>query len=174
MRYLLYLFILFGCSLEAQELKKIALVIGNSEYKYLSKLPNPENDAILIAETLDSLGFEIILETNIPSSRSFFNTIREFSVRRDSFDVGFIFYAGHGMQIGGKNYLLPTEEEFNSEDAVTDEAIGVEKVVKYLTKRTSEVNVLILDACRDNPLKNTRGGSVGGLAEVQARVFLSF
>jgi len=149
--------------------KRLALVIGNSDYKHLSKLPNPVGDALLIAETLDSLGFEIMLETNIKTKRKFLNKIIEFGERRDSFDVGFIFYAGHGMQVDGKNYLLPTEDSLKTEEDVRQYSVGVETVMKYLTKRTGEVNVLILDACRDNPLENTRGGGVGGLAEIQAK-----
>ena len=121
----------------AQTEKRLALVIGNSDYKHLSKLPNPVGDALLIAETLDSLGFEVILDTNITTKRKFQKKISEFGARRDSFDVGFIFYAGHGMQVDGKNYLLPTEEEFKTQDEVKEFAIGVESVMKYLTQRSS-------------------------------------
>ena len=169
MKKLLLIFLVLPLLMVAQTEKRLALVIGNSNYQYLPKLPNPVGDALLIAETLDSLGFEIMLDTNITTKRKFQKKISEFGARRDSFDVGFIFYAGHGMQVDGKNYLLPTKEEFETQDEVKEFAIGVESVMKYLTKRTGEVNVLILDACRNNPLKNIRGGGVGGLAEMQAK-----
>ena len=122
-----------------------------------------------MAETLDSLGFEIMLNTNIKTEREFLNKIIEFGERRDSFDVGFIFYAGHGMQVDGKNYLLPTEENLKTEQDVQQFTIGVETVMKFLTRRTDQVNVLILDACRNNPLENFRGSGVGGLAAIQAK-----
>ena len=132
MRNLLFIFFCLALSIDAQELKKIALVIGNSDYKTLSKLPNPDGDARLIAETLDSIGFEVMLETNIKTRTDFGKKISEFSSRRESFDVGFIFYAGHGMQINGKNYLLPTEEEFNNEEEVEFNSIGAELLIKHL------------------------------------------
>jgi len=161
--------ILLALSTYSQEETRVALVIGNSNYKYLPKLPNPVGDAILIAETLDSLGFEVILDTNITTERKFIRALSEYGTKRDSADVGFIFYAGHGMQIDGKNYLLPTEEEFKNKDEVRQFAVSAESLMQYLTKRTDQVNVLILDACRNNPLEGTRGGNVGGLAEMQAK-----
>ena len=169
MKKLLLILLCFPLLLFSQNEKRLALVIGNSDYQYLPKLLNPVGDALLIAETLDSLGFEIMLETNIKTKRKFLNKIIEFGERRDSFDVGFIFYAGHGMQVDGKNYLLPTKDTLKTEEDVRQYSVGVETVMKYLTQRTGEVNVLILDACRNNPLENNRGGGVGGLAEIQAK-----
>ena len=137
MKKLLFVLLALPLLMAGQTQKRPALVIGNSDYQYLSKLPNPVGDALLIAETLDSLGFEVILDTNITTKRKFQKKISEFGARRDSFDVGFIFYAGHGMQVDGKNYLLPTEEEFKTQDEVKEFAIGVESVMKYLTQRSS-------------------------------------
>ena len=149
---------------------RIALVIGNSEYLYQSKLKNPVRDAILMAQTLESLDFDVILDTNITTEDKFIDAISEFGTKRESYDVGFIFYAGHGMQVDGKNYLLPTEEDFkDDEKRVKQNAIGVEMVMEYLTKQTDQVNVLILDACRNNPIQNTRSVGVGGLAEMQSK-----
>ncbi|MDA0765032.1 MAG: caspase family protein, partial [Proteobacteria bacterium] len=169
MKKLLLILLCLPLLVIGQTQKRLALVIGNSDYQYLSKLPNPVGDAQLIAETLDSLGFEVMLETNIRTKREFINKIIEFGERRDSFEVGFIYYAGHGMQVDGKNYLLPTGDTIKTEEDVRQYTVGVETLMQYLTKRTDQVNVLILDACRDNPLKNTRGGGKGGLAEMQAK-----
>jgi uncharacterized caspase-like protein len=93
----------------SQEEKRLALVIGNSNYNK-GVLKNPVNDAKLIAITLDSLNFEVIVRYNLKSQRELKNAIREFGMKRDSFNVGFIYYAGHGIQINDENFLLPTEE----------------------------------------------------------------
>jgi len=166
---ILFIAILWTPSLLSQE-KRIALVIGNSDYQYQQKLKNPVRDAILMAQTLESLDFDVILDTNITTKRKFVKAISEFGAKRESYDVGFIFYAGHGMQVNGKNYLLPTEEDFEDKaDLVEQFAVGAEMVMEYLTKQTDQVNVLILDACRNNPLPDTRSVGVGGLAEMQAK-----
>ena len=96
------LLIFISLSLFSQE-KRIALVIGNAEYTK-GALKNPVNDAKLIAKTLDSLGFEILEYYNLKSQREFKNAIRKFGVKRDSADVGFVYYAGHGVQIKNENY----------------------------------------------------------------------
>ena len=158
----------FPLLLFSQNEKRLALVIGNSDYQYLPKLPNPVGDALLIAKTLDSLGFDVTLDTNISTARNFLDRITEFGSKRDSFEVGFIFYAGHGMQVNGQNYLLPTKEKFNTEIEVERFGVPAETVMRYLTAQSDQVNVLILDACRNNPLENNRGGGIGGLAAMQA------
>jgi tetratricopeptide (TPR) repeat protein len=161
--------LLKGISFAFTQEKRIALVIGNSDYQYQQKLKNPVRDAILMAETLESLDFDVILDTNITTKRKFVKAIIEFGAKRESYDVGFIFYAGHGMQVNGKNYLLPTEEDFeDKEDLVEQFAVGAEMIMEYLTKQTDQINVLILDACRNNPIQNTRSVGVGGLAGMQA------
>ncbi|MDG2344036.1 MAG: caspase family protein [Flavobacteriales bacterium] len=170
MNKLLLILSIFICFIfQAQKEKRLALVIGNSDYQHMDKLKNPVNDAVLMAQIFDSLGFEVLLDTNITTSRKFVKSISDFGAKRDSFDVGFIFYAGHGMQVDGKNYLIPTDEEFSTEAEVKQFAVGAEVVMDFLTKQTDQVNVLILDACRNNPLKNSRSVNVGGLAEMQAK-----
>ncbi|MDC1203390.1 tetratricopeptide repeat protein [Crocinitomicaceae bacterium] len=171
MKKTLYILILLFTNISfvfTQE-KRIALVIGNSDYQYQQKLKNPVRDAILMAQTLESLDFDVILDTNITTKRKFVKAISEFGAKRESYDVGFIFYAGHGMQVNGKNYILPTQEEFTSEAEVKEFAVGAEMVMEYLTKQTNQVNVLILDACRNNPIQKTRSVGVGGLAGMQAK-----
>ena len=73
---------------------------------------------------------------------------------RSDFDVGFVYYAGHGVQINGENYLLPTKEVFESEEDVEYNAVAVSKIMKYLTEVTDQVNILVLDACRNNPFES--------------------
>lgn len=163
--------VLCTMSFHAQNSSRLALVIGNADYK-VGKLNNPLNDAILMAETLRSLEFEVMLDTNISSHRAFMNTVREFGQRRNDYDVGLVYYAGHGVQVDGENYLLPTDEEFRSEDDVRDFAIAVGDVMRYLTSKTEDVNVLVLDACRDNPFEQnwvqTRSIKGSGLARISA------
>ena len=136
-------------SLYSQGEKKLALVIGNSNYE--NELKNPVNDARLIASVLDSLSFDVILKENLETDRDFKDAILEFGSKRSSYEIGFIYYAGHGIQIDGVNYLLPTKEVFNSEEDVSFYAFDVQNLMKILGKKTDQANILILDACRDNP-----------------------
>ena len=170
MKKILFIFCLFvTISVFSQEEKRLALVIGNANYEK-GPLENPVNDANLIAKTLDSLNFEVILATNIEDKRSLENKIREFGAKRSDFDVGFVYYAGHGVQINGENYLLPTKEFFESEEDIEYNAVAVSKVMKYLKSTTDQVNILVLDACRDNPFESnwnaTRSLKGQGLAKI--------
>ena len=166
-------FLLILCvttSLHAQEEKRLALVIGNSNYNY-AELKNPVNDAKLIAKTLDSLNFEVILKTNIESQGQFKNAILEFGKKRPDYDAAIVYYAGHGMQLDGENYLLPTKESFDSKDEVFMSGVSVQKIMHFL-RDSNKVNILILDACRDNPYENSfnksRSLASQGLAKILA------
>ena len=162
---LLFPFFLFSQEKE----KRLALVIGNANYEK-GALKNPVNDAKLIAKTLDSLGFEVLEYYNLKTQRELKNAIRKFGIKRDSADVGFVYYAGHGVQIKNENYLLPTQEPFDSEIDIEDYAVSVQAILRYLGAKTNQVNILVLDACRDNPFesnwKTTRSIKGGGLAKV--------
>jgi uncharacterized caspase-like protein len=153
----------------SQQEKRLALVIGNANYDK-GELKNPVNDARLIASTLDSLDFDVILKENLSTNREMKTAIREFGTKRPNYDVAFIYYAGHGIQVNDANYLLPTKEIFESEFDVSDFGVSVQSIMRYLRSQTNEVNILILDACRDNPFesnwKNTRSLKGGGLAKI--------
>ncbi len=156
-------------SLFSQEEKRLALVIGNANYDK-EELKNPVNDARLIASTLDSLDFDVILKENLENRTDFIRSIREFGSKRSEYDVAFVYYAGHGIQVDDENFLLPTKEEFSSEEDVLDFGVSVQNVMRYLRAQTNEVNILILDACRDNPFESnwntTRSLKGGGLAKI--------
>ena len=110
MKKILFIFCFFvTISIFSQEEKRLALVIGNANYDK-GALENPVNDARLIANTLDSLNFEVILATNIEDKRSLENKIREFGAKRSENDVAFVYYAGHGIQVEDENFLLPTND----------------------------------------------------------------
>lgn len=152
---LTFFYFLFASTLQAQsdsQEKRLALVIGNSNYDE-GYLKNPVNDALLISKALDSLGFDIILDTNLATRRDFTNAIRRFGNQRNKYDVAFVYYAGHGIQIGSENFLLPTKESFNNEDEVLDFGVSVQNILRYLNEVSNKVNILVLDACRNNPFE---------------------
>ncbi|VTU35889.1 caspase family protein [Variovorax sp. PBL-E5] len=151
--------------------KRIALVIGNSRYPKIP-LGNPENDARLIAANLRKLGFEVNEQLNL-DIREFRRVLREFARRlQDDDAIAVFYYAGHGMQIDGRNYLLPVDIQLRDQEAVKDDAVDIEDVfLSRLDKTRSKARIVILDTCRDNPFAGrTRSvRSAVGLAEMGAR-----
>tara|TARA_Y200000002_G_C22684933_1_gene665574 strand:+ start:1951 stop:4269 length:2319 start_codon:yes stop_codon:yes gene_type:complete len=167
---IILLFLVFVIAdLNAQGEKRLALVIGNANYDK-GELKNPINDARLIASTLDSLNFDVILKENLATKRDMTGAIREFGSKRSEYDVAFVYYAGHGIQVDDENFLLPTKEVFEEEFDVIDYGVSVQNIMRYLRAETNEVNILILDACRDNPFESkwsaTRSLKGGGLAKI--------
>jgi len=154
--------------------RRVALVIGNSAYKNTAPLKNPSNDAVDIAETLRQLGFEVIDGTDL-SKREMEKRIRAFADKLAGADVGLFFYAGHGLQVDGRNFLAPVDATLKSDTDLDFEAIELNLVLKQL-ERNSRVSIVFLDACRDNPLARnlavaSRSTSVGrGLAQVDKAV----
>ena len=129
--------------------KRVALVIGNGAYEGTGQLVNTINDAEAIAEALKGLDFEVMLATNV-DRRGVITAIDEFSRTLDGADVAFLFYAGHGMQIGGQNFLLPVDVDVSSERALRYSAIDIGEVVADM-EASARVALIVLDACRDNP-----------------------
>jgi hypothetical protein len=149
----------------------LALVIGNARYREIP-LNNPENDARVIASTLRRLGFEVSEHVNL-NVKDFRRVLREFARRlQNEAGAAVFFYAGHGVQIDGRNYLLPVDINLRDEEEVKDEAVDVDELfVSRLERSRAAVRIVILDACRDNPFKTrTRNIAVrgGGLAEMNA------
>ena len=169
MKNLLLILICLPLLVLSQDEKRLALVIGNANYDK-GPLNNPVNDALLMAQTLDSLDFDVILDTNISNKENFIRTIREFGNKRSDYDVAFVYYAGHGIQVGAENFLLPTKVNFETEYDVMDFGVSVQNIMRYLTGMTNQVNILVLDACRDNPFEGnwnkTRSLKGGGLAKI--------
>lgn len=169
MKNLLIIYLFFLSIFSFSQEKRLALVIGNSNYEK-GELKNPVNDAKLIAKTLDSLGFEVIAKYNLSTKRELLDVIRDFGVKRESYNVGFVYYAGHGVQVKDENFLLPTKEVYNSELDVQDFGVSVQSILRYLESKTDQVNILILDACRDNPFEaiwnKTRSLKGSGLAKI--------
>ena len=164
--------------------KRVALVIGNSDYAHSPKLTNPTNDAADLAEVLKRVGFNVILGLDVDKP-GFDRKIRDFARALEGADVALLFYAGHGLQVGGQNYLIPTDAKLESERDLDFEAISLNFILRQMEiERGSKTNIVFLDACRDNPLgrnlarsMGTRSTSVGrGLAQVKTGVgtFISY
>jgi hypothetical protein len=149
---------------------RIALVIGNSTYSSGS-LPNPANDARMIGETLKGLGFEVIPRTNADQT-TMKRAIQEFGARLEKAGpgaVGLFYYAGHGVQLNGKNYLIPTTAQIEREGDVEIEAVSADWVIEQMRYARNRLNIMILDACRNNPfIHNNRSLGGNGLATIEA------
>ena len=147
---------------------RFALVIGNSNYQQTSKLRNPVNDAKAINKTLRELGFTVTALENA-DQRKMENAIRKFGKKlRTDQAVGLFYYAGHGMQIDGENYLLPVEANPSNEDDVRYDGVPVGKLLGQMKNAGNSMNIVILDACRNNPFTRNFRSSRRGLAQVTA------
>lgn len=129
--------------------KRTALVIGNSAYK-ISPLKNPVNDAHAVAGTLRGLGFDVLLRENT-TFKDLLEAMRLFSLRSQDADVRLVFYAGHGIQVKGRNYLLPIDTVLQSEEEAASKAADVNQLLDRMSQAKEGMNVVILDACRNNP-----------------------
>ncbi len=162
-----------GAGVKATGEKRLALVIGNGAYQHTSPLPNPTNDSNDMAATLKTLGFEVIEGTN-QTKLQMENLIRQFGNRlRDTKGVGLVFYAGHGIQADGANYLIPVDADIKEEDEVANFSINLSFLLGKINSAGNGFNIIILDACRNNPFarswRNYRDiGEKGGLAKVDA------
>ncbi|NRF67183.1 type VI secretion system lipoprotein TssJ [Aquincola sp. S2] len=151
--------------------RRVALVIGNAQYAQ-APLANPENDARLIGSTLKALGFEVDQHLNL-KAREFKRVLRDFGRRMDDDDSALVFfYAGHGMQIDRRNYLLPVDLNLRDEGEIKDESIDIEDALLARIDRVRpRARIFIIDACRDNPFTSGRTRSIrvgSGLAEMAA------
>lgn len=138
---------------DAGGVKRVALVIGNSKYVHAVELPNPANDAHLIASTLRNAGFEVI-EGVDQDNAGMHSLISKFIEQSYDADLAVIFYAGHGMQVDGKNFLIPVDAELTSPAYLKTRTVQIDDFMAALPPDPA-VGVIILDACRDNPLART-------------------
>ncbi len=172
---ILFILVLINPSSLAATEQRIALVIGNSAYT-TGPLKNPVNDATDIAATLQRLGFSVIIIKNA-SQRVMEESIQEFGNKLKRGGVGLFYYAGHGLQVSGVNYLIPVAANINQESDVKYEAIDANKVLDAMANANNGLNIVILDACRDNPFTRSFRDSTRGLAIVSsapAGTFISY
>jgi WD40 repeat protein len=149
--------------------KRVALVIGNSAYTRHAALTNPVNDAKLMAARLKAQSFEVFAAYDA-GQRDMKRGVQDFAAalrERGKDVVAFIFYAGHGVQVKGENYLIPVDENIKSEGDVDIDAVSLSSIMSMLENNQTRLAIVVLDACRDNPFGYARGGS-RGLARVDA------
>jgi len=146
--------------------KRTALIIGNGAYKD-SPLANPANDARDIAIALSGLGFKVILKEDV-SQRNMKQVIREFGNELKQGGVGLFYFAGHGMQLKGRNYIIPIDAEVQGEDEIEDQSVDVNLVLDKMESAKNRVNIVILDACRNNPFQRAFRSTNRGLAQMDA------
>jgi hypothetical protein len=176
-------FLLFAMlAVPAHAERRVALVVGNSAYSHAPALPNPRNDAEDVAGILGRLGFEVVLGVD-QSSGELIKTLQRFSNQLQNADVGLFFYAGHGVQVNGVNYLIPIDAEINAQHDLQFGTVKLDFVLE-LMERETKTNLIFLDACRNNPLARNLVRSMGtravteggGLAPVASGVgtFLAY
>lgn len=146
---------------------RIALVIGNGAYTNAPPLRNPPNDARDMTATLKALGFEVTSGINV-NQRELKRLIRDFGQKLKAGGSGLFYYAGHGVQSKGRNYLIPVEADIKSEADVEDAAVDVNLLLGYMDDAQNGLNIVILDACRNNPFARSFRSASGGLAQVDA------
>jgi uncharacterized caspase-like protein len=167
---------LSGLSGTASAQKRVALVVGNSAYQYAPKLTNPRNDAADIAAALKKYGFQVVDGFDLDKT-AFDRKVRDFAVALKGAEAGVLFYAGHGLQVAGQNYLVPIDAKAEDATALEFEMLRVEVIHRIMEQQTN-TNILFLDACRDNPLARNLARSMGtrsteigsGLARIETGV----
>jgi len=149
---------------------KEALLIANSDYSHFGKLPNPISDARLLDETLQKIGFHVTRVENA-SREQMLDAVGTFEERlKESRGIAFFHYGGHGVQVAGRNYLIPADADIPDEKRVATRAVELDEVMSALDASGASVNVVVLDACRDNPLPRTSSRSATrGLSVIESK-----
>jgi uncharacterized caspase-like protein len=152
--------------------KRVALVVGNSNYKNAAPLPNPANDAAAVAATLKNAGFDIVDSRLDLQSTDMRRALREFADQARDADIAVVYYAGHGIEIDGTNYLIPTDARLERDTDIYDEAFSLDRVLLAI-EPARQLRLVIVDACRNNPFADTMKRTVTsrsisrGLARVE-------
>ena len=162
----------FRCMLAAASLlfsdtaladKRVALVLGNSAYLNVAPLANPVNDSLVIASTLKDAGFDIVDFRRDLSAADTRRALRDFADRSRDADIAVVYYAGHGIEVDGGNYLIPIDARLERDTDVYDEALSLDRVL-VAVEPAKKLRLVILDACRDNPFSRTMKRTVGSRA----------
>jgi len=146
--------------------KRIALVVGNGNYK-IRPLKNSKNDADDFSRSLKATGFEVIdlRDATLPQMRT---AVRQFGDRLINNDVGLVYYSGHGVEVKGRNYFIPVNADIQREDEIADQGLDVSLILEKMSTAGKGVNILIVDACRDDPFGRSFRSSSRGLAQMDA------
>jgi uncharacterized caspase-like protein len=148
--------------------QRLALVIGNAAYRHYP-LETPVNDARLVAGSLRQAGFEVAVHENLDRA-GLVNALREFGNRLNENTIAVVFYAGHGLQLRDRNYMIPVDAEIRSEDEIAIAGLDLSFILGRMSQARSRINIVILDACRNNPFAGKAGSNTQGLAQMDAPV----
>jgi uncharacterized caspase-like protein len=165
-RALAVAFAVVAATVPAMASKKVALVIGNGAYTE-APLKNPTNDARAVAAKLRQQGFDVVLRENATKAQMN-DVVADFGEKLSEGDTALFFFAGHGIQVQGRNYLIPTDARITSEQRVRLETLDVEAVLDQMAAARVSVSMVILDACRNNPFERRFRSVGGGLAQISA------
>ena len=152
--------------------KRVALVLGNSAYRNVAPLANPVNDSARIASTLKDAGFDVVDSRRDLSAADTRRALRDFADRSRDADIAVVYYAGHGIEVDGGNYLIPVDARLERDTDVYDEALSLDRVLVAI-EPAKKLRLVILDACRDNPFSRSMKRTVAsraigqGLAKVE-------
>src|SRR5665647_1951584 len=152
--------------------KRVALVMGNSAYQNVNRLTNPVNDSGAMSETLKSAGFDVVELRRDLKVNEMRRALRDFSDKVRDADVAVVYYAGHGMEIDGTNYVIPVDAVLERDIDAYDEAVSLDRILTVI-EPAKELRLVILDACRDNPFSKAMKRTIGsraigrGLAKVE-------
>ncbi len=152
--------------------KRVALVLGNSAYQNVARLPNPVNDSTVIAATLKNAGFDVVDSRHDLPAAETRRALRDFADRARDADIAVVYYAGHGIEVDGTNYLIPVDAKLERDTDVYDEAFSLDRVLLAI-EPAKQLRLVILDACRDNPFAKTMKRTVAsraigqGLAKIE-------
>jgi uncharacterized caspase-like protein len=152
--------------------KRVALVIGNAAYQNVARLPNPVNDGAVIAATLKDAGFDVVDSRHDLPAAETRRALRDFADRARDADIAVVYYAGHGMEVDGTNYLIPVDAKLERDTDVYDEAFSLDRVLLAI-EPAKRLRLVILDACRDNPFakimkRTVASRAIGqGLAKIE-------
>ena len=148
-----------------QQEQRVALVIGNNNYSgMLSKLHNPINDALAMKNVLEQKGFKVIYGKN-STKKEMNQKLEMFYASIKKGGIGMFYFAGHGIEVEGQNYLIPTDSKIKEKSDTEDEALNLNKITKHMQKIGNRLNIVVLDACRNDPF--SRGIGIGGLAKTE-------
>ena len=140
---------------------RVALVIGNAKYQHVPNLPNPTHDAGAITLLLRSAGFDVVETRENLGINDMRRFVRDFSERTLDADIAVIYYAGHGMEVGGINYLVPVDATLRRDIDVEDETVSLDRLLQVM-EPAKRLRLVILDACRDNPFINSMKRTMAG------------
>src|SRR4051794_5720993 len=152
--------------------KRVALVLGNSNYQNVAPLANPVNDSSKIAATLKDAGFDVVDSRHDIAAAETRRALRDFADRARDADIAVVYYAGHGIEVDGANYLIPVDARLERDTDVYDEALSLERILIAI-EPAKKLRLVILDACRDNPFtkrmkRTVASRAIGqGLAKVE-------